>query len=286
MKLFLVAFTLIASAAADVSHLSREYLPPVQPGHHSGSGSSHYSAVGGSAGFGSSGSSHFGASSGSVSSSGSFGAIGGSASVGSSSGASAGHSGSVSYSSQQHSHDYGHGQQSQAVHVSYDSVPVAPAPAPEPEQEPEPVAAAPVEADGAVSYGSYGQDEVQQQYESQYEGAAEVEQQQVDAGVSGANDESGAAYAGSLDLSSQDASLQYFDHNSLLTDSYGNNVGAHESHVSLAAAQGPAIRSPQPASFAPAASHDVVQQYVSAGAGVGASSGVETQYGSNGGYIY
>ncbi|XP_039958637.1 uncharacterized protein LOC120773677 [Bactrocera tryoni] len=254
IKLLLVAFALIASAAADVSHLNREYLPPVQPGHHGGSGSSHYSAVGGSAGFGSSGSSHFGA-------------IGGSASVGSSSGPSAG---SVSYSSQQHSHDYGHGQQSQEVHVSYDSAPVAPAP--EPEQEPEPVAAAPVEDDGAVSYGSYGQDEVQQQYE----GAAEVEQQQVDAGVSAANDDAGAAHGG----------VQYFDHNTLLTDSYGNNVGAHESHVSLAAAQGPAIRSPQPASFAPSVSYDAVQQYVSAGAGAGASSGVETQYGSNGGYIY
>ncbi|XP_018797475.1 PREDICTED: fibroin heavy chain-like [Bactrocera latifrons] len=282
MKLFLVAFALIATAAADVSHLNREYLPPVQPGHHGAS--SHYSAVGGSAGFGSSGSSHFGAPSGSVSSSGSFGAIGGSANFGISSGASAGHSGSVSYSSQQPSHDNGHGQQSETVHVSYDSAPVAPQPAPAPEQEPEPIAAAPVEDDAAVSYGSYGQDEVQQQYE----GAAEVEQQQLDAGVSIANDDAGVAFGGSYDLSSQDAGVQYFDHNTLLTDSYGNNVGAHESHVSLAAAQGPAIRSPQPASFSHAASHDVVQQYVSAGAGAGAgtSSGVETQYGSNGGYIY
>lgn len=252
-KLFLVTFALIASAAADVSHLNREYLPPVQHGHRSGSGSSHYSAVGGSAGFGTS--------------------------VGSSFGASAGHTGSVSYSSQQHSHDFGHGQQSQAVHVNYGSAPVAPASVSAP--EPEPAAVAPIEDDSAVSYGSYGQDEVEQQYQ----GAAEVEQQQVDAVVSGADDDTGAVYGGSYDLSSQDAGVQDFGHNSLLTyDSYGNNAGAHESHVSLAAAQGPAIRTPLPASFSHAASHDAVQQYVSAGAG--ASSGVETQYGSNGGYIY
>lgn len=246
-KLFLALFALVASTAADVSHLSREYLPPVQHDHHAqhgGAAATHFGSISGS-----------------------------------SAGASAGPSGTVTYTSQQHSFDYGQ----QAV--------AAAAPAAEEPAVSEPVA--PADDGPAVAYGSYDAGD-QQQYQFVPEA-----QQQVDAGVGGGNagvvgadggsgvvDVADGAFSGSYDLGAQDAGVQDVADNSL-SDSYGNSVA----HVSLAAAQGPTIRAPQPA-ISHAASHDAVAEYVSAGAGAGfggsvsGSSGLDTQYGSNGGYIY
>ncbi|XP_036343961.1 uncharacterized protein LOC118753197, partial [Rhagoletis pomonella] len=249
-KLYFALFALISSVAADVSHLSREYLPPV---HHDASASA---------------------------------SLGGPAvvNVGFSAGSSAAPSGTATYTSHHQSFESVHQPQPQSdvsFTFSRDEAQAA--------EPAAPVAPADDGAVSSVSFTIDGaQQQYHDDKHGQQQVHFGVESEGADVGVVGGvgAGDAGVAYGGSYDLSSQDGGVQDLEHNSLVSDDYGSNaaVDNEAAHVSHAAAQGPAVRAPQ-STPADVGTQDAVVQYVSGGESA-STGGIETQYGANGGYIY